>query len=110
MTRRGREKSEIGAGTKGVGQRFEGAAGAKGAGPDLSGVAKDVFVAPVGALLVETGAGFNGRKQKRTILDEGEPEVAWQFVFGWDAAGADLDDRGASRPAACERLVVPKGL
>ena len=93
LTRRGREKSEIGTGTKGVGQRFERAAGAKGAGPDLGGVAKNILVAPVGSLFVETSAGFNRRKQKRTILIEGELEVAWQFVFGGDAAGIDLDDR-----------------
>ena len=92
-TRRGREKSEIGTGAKGVGQRFERTAGAKGAGPDLGGVAKNILVAPVGSLFVETGAGFNGRKQKRTILAEGELEVARQFFFGGDAAGIDLDDQ-----------------
>ena len=60
--RRGREKSEIGTGAKGVGQRFERAAGAKGAGPDLGGVAENIFVAPVGPLFVETGTSFNWRK------------------------------------------------
>lgn len=60
--RRGREKSEIGTGAKGVGQRFERAAGAKRAGPDLGGVAENIFVAPVGPLFVETGTSFNWRK------------------------------------------------